>query len=255
MCTKHPGRQVDLGFRGTQARAQIALIKQTPEADQRFELLKDILDQSYGFGFIRRLVRRNAPFSLPSPVFPPSGSTSEAFLRQVPPLADKSFSDPLKAAFQAVVERASQHSAEGAFPWPFLGLFTLTSHRLFTLTSHRLLTAFRPRRSADGRLSAAGGRANRDQSADHHHAEYRRAAAGVTAWWWRRRTVRCHHISIGGTRATAAHSCLQLPAFIFILWLQEKIVRRVAENRREALVKRPTVLYEPCNSVISFDVD
>ena len=48
---------------------------QTPETDQRFELLKDILDQSYGFGFIRRLV---------------------------PPLGDKSFSDPLKAAFQVI---------------------------------------------------------------------------------------------------------------------------------------------------------
>lgn len=52
------------------ARAQFALIRETQEgSEERFVLLRDILDQSYGFGFIRRLV---------------------------PALRDRSFSDPLK---------------------------------------------------------------------------------------------------------------------------------------------------------------
>ena len=67
------------------ARAQFALIRETTEgSEERFVLLRDILDQSYGFGFIRRLV---------------------------PALRDRSFSDPLKQAFQGLVEKASGHGA------------------------------------------------------------------------------------------------------------------------------------------------
>ena len=67
------------------ARAQFALIRETAEgSDDRFVLLRDILDQSYGFGFIRRLV---------------------------PALRDRSFSDPLKLAFQHLVEQTTGHGA------------------------------------------------------------------------------------------------------------------------------------------------
>ena len=67
------------------ARAQFALIRESEVgSDTRFLLLRDILDQSYGYGFIRRLV---------------------------PPLRDQSFSDPLKQSFQALVEKASKHGA------------------------------------------------------------------------------------------------------------------------------------------------
>jgi hypothetical protein len=67
------------------ARAQFALIRETEVgSESRFLLLRDILDQSYGFGFIRRLV---------------------------PALRDQSFSDPLKQSFQALVEKASKHGA------------------------------------------------------------------------------------------------------------------------------------------------
>ena len=67
------------------ARAQFALIRESEMgSDTRFLLLRDILDQSYGFGFIRRLV---------------------------PALRDQSFSDPLKQSFQALVEKASKHGA------------------------------------------------------------------------------------------------------------------------------------------------
>ena len=65
------------------ARAQFGLIRETAVgSEERFLLLRDILDQSYGFGFIRRLV---------------------------PALRDQSFSDPLKQAFQTLVEKASGH--------------------------------------------------------------------------------------------------------------------------------------------------
>eukprot|EP01048_Picozoa_sp_COSAG05_P035396 COSAG05_NODE_15360_length_371_cov_1.702206_1_plen_115_part_10 len=67
------------------ARAQFALIRGTEEnSEERFVLLRDILDQSYGFGFIRRLV---------------------------PALRDRSFNDPLKLAFQ-VRHHTNHHSNE-----------------------------------------------------------------------------------------------------------------------------------------------
>ena len=69
------------------ARAQFAIIRETEVGtEQRFLLLRDILDQSYGFGFIRRLV---------------------------PALREQSFSDPLKQSFQHVIEKASAHGASG----------------------------------------------------------------------------------------------------------------------------------------------